>query len=142
MKVESLKAKRGRGVRRRAKSNPARFFRRTVLDAKSADAPKSKGMRHAAPRSVNPCFTRRGGLLQLGVLGFGGDEDGDVGVGVFPEGEEILIGGAGLGGIARESVGTGQAEMGECTQRAVDHDAAVVDKPLKLCGCGTAVVGQ
>jgi len=31
--------------------------------------------------------------LQLGVLGFGLLEDGDVGVGVFPEGEEILVGG-------------------------------------------------
>src|ERR1039458_6709946 len=31
------------------------------------------------------------GLPQLGVLGFGLLVDGDVGIGVFPEGEEILI---------------------------------------------------
>ena len=31
------------------------------------------------------------------------DEDGDVGVGVFPEGEEVLIGGFGFGGVALPS---------------------------------------
>jgi hypothetical protein len=31
-------------------------------------------------------------LLQLRVLGFGFLQDGDVGIGVFPEREEILIG--------------------------------------------------
>jgi hypothetical protein len=35
-------------------------------------------------------------LRELGVFGLGLLEDGDVGVGIFPEGEEILIGGAGL----------------------------------------------
>ena len=39
-------------------------------------------------------------LLQLGVLRLGFLQDGDVGVGVFPEGEEVLVGGAGLGGVA------------------------------------------
>ena len=48
-------------------------------------------------------------LLQLGVFGFCGDEDGNVGVGVFPEREEVLIGGARLGCIAGESVGAGQS---------------------------------
>jgi len=37
------------------------------------------------------------GLFQLCVLCLGLLEDGDVRVGVFPDGEEILIGGAGLG---------------------------------------------
>jgi len=31
--------------------------------------------------------------LQLRVLGFGLFQDGDVGVGVFPEGEEVVVGG-------------------------------------------------
>jgi hypothetical protein len=31
-------------------------------------------------------------LLQFGVFGFGGDEDGDVRVGVFPERQEIVVG--------------------------------------------------
>jgi hypothetical protein len=38
-------------------------------------------------------------------------QDGDVGVGVFPQGEQIFIGGAGFGGVAGEDVGTGKAEM-------------------------------
>jgi hypothetical protein len=33
------------------------------------------------------------GLLQLRVLGFGFFQDGDVGVGVFPEGEGIFLSG-------------------------------------------------
>jgi len=36
-------------------------------------------------------------LLQFGVLGFGLLQDGDVGVGVFPEGEEIFVGIEGAG---------------------------------------------
>jgi hypothetical protein len=34
-------------------------------------------------------------LLQLGIFGFGGDEDGDVWVGVFPQREKIFVGGKG-----------------------------------------------
>jgi hypothetical protein len=37
------------------------------------------------------------GLFQLCVFRLGFLQDGDVGVGVFPEGEEILVGGAGFG---------------------------------------------
>ena len=32
-------------------------------------------------------------LLQLRVLGFGFLQDGDVGIGVFPENQEVLLGG-------------------------------------------------
>jgi hypothetical protein len=39
--------------------------------------------------------------LQLGVFGFGGDQDGDVRVGVFPDSKEVLIRGAGLRGVDR-----------------------------------------
>jgi len=35
--------------------------------------------------------------LQLRVFGFSFFQDGDVGVGVFPEGEEIFVGGEGTG---------------------------------------------
>jgi hypothetical protein len=50
-------------------------------------------------------------LLQLGVLRFGFLQDGDVGVGVFPEGKEILISSFRFGGVAGEGVGTGQSNM-------------------------------
>jgi len=41
-------------------------------------------------------------LLQVGVLCLGLLQDGDLGIGVFPEGEEIFVGGsrADAGGIA------------------------------------------
>ena len=42
-------------------------------------------------------------LLQLRVVRLGFFQDGDVGVGVFPEGEEVLIGGAALVGVALEA---------------------------------------
>ena len=38
-------------------------------------------------------------LLQLGVLRFGLEENGNVGVGIFPNREEILIRGFGLAGL-------------------------------------------
>jgi hypothetical protein len=40
-------------------------------------------------------------------------KDGDVGVGVFPEREEVLIGVFGLGAIALDRTGACEAEMGE-----------------------------
>jgi hypothetical protein len=43
-------------------------------------------------------------LHQLRVLRLSGDENRDVGVGVFPQGEEILIRGAGLCGVALHRV--------------------------------------
>src|ERR1017187_266235 len=45
-------------------------------------------------------------LLQLRVLRLGFFQDGDVGVGVFPERQEILICSLGFGGVACERVGT------------------------------------
>ncbi len=39
-------------------------------------------------------------LLQLGVFGLCGEEDGNVRIGIFPGGKEILVGVAGFRGIA------------------------------------------
>src|SRR5260370_69116 len=64
---------------------------------------------HLSPKSVAPGQGKE--LLQLSVFGLGGDEDGDVGVGVFPESEEILIGGAGFGCITLEHVSPGEGEL-------------------------------
>ena len=50
-------------------------------------------------------------LLQLSVFGFCLLQDWDVGVGVFPQCKEILIGGAGLGCIALQHIGTGEAKL-------------------------------
>jgi hypothetical protein len=47
-------------------------------------------------------------LLQLRVLRFGFLEDGDVGIGVFPEREKILVGRFGVDGISLSGVGAAQ----------------------------------
>ena len=54
-----------------------------------------------------------GKLLQFRVFGLGLLQDGDVGVGVFPEREEILICGLRFSRVALQGVGTRQAEMSE-----------------------------
>ena len=51
-------------------------------------------------------------LLQLRILGFRLLVDGDVGVGVFPESEEVLVSCTGFGTFARENVGTAQPKFG------------------------------
>src|SRR5712691_7432948 len=75
-------------------------------------------------------------LLQLCVLRLGLLQDGNVGIGVFPESEEVLVSGAALCSVAGEGVGAGEAEMGESAQREVQHDAAMVEELLELCSCG------
>src|SRR5271168_408221 len=90
-------------------------------------------------------------LLQLGVLRLGFFQDGDVGVGVFPEGEEIFVGGerpdaGGIGiralrGSRLQSVGTGHSQMRQRSRPAVPDDAAVVENLLKLSGGFVALSG-
>ncbi len=53
--------------------------------------------------------------LQLRVLRLGLLQDGDVGVGIFPEGKKILIGGAGFGRIPLKRVGASKAELRQRT---------------------------
>jgi hypothetical protein len=54
-------------------------------------------------------------------------QDGDVRIGVFPKGEEILVGGASLGRVALECIGAGEG-----TERKIQHDPALVDDLLEL----------
>src|ERR1700694_1100681 len=78
--------------------------------------------------------------LQLRVLRLGFLQDRDVGVGVFPEGEEVLIGGASLGGVSLQRVRTSQAEMGQYARREVHNNATVLEQFLKLRGGSGAIV--
>jgi hypothetical protein len=83
--------------------------------------------------------------LQPRVLVLGLPQDGDVGIGVFPEGEEISISGkrpdaGGIGISALRSsrlqrVRSCHSKMRQCTRPAVPDDAAVVENFLEL-GCG------
>ena len=54
---------------------------------------------------VEPVAYLKSESLQLRVLSLSSDEDGNVGVGVFPEREEFLIGGLGLSGVALHGIG-------------------------------------
>ena len=51
--------------------------------------------------------------LQLRVLCLGFFQDGNIGVGIFPESEEVLVGHARFGGVAFESVGSADLQMRE-----------------------------
>ena len=90
--------------------------------------------------------------LQLRVLRLGFLQDGDVGVGVFPEGEEIFVGGerpdaGGIGiralrGFRLQCLSASHAQMRQRSRPTVPHDAAVVDDLLKLVGGSTALSGR
>ena len=49
---------------------------------------------------------------------------------VFPEGEEILIGGARSAVVGLQGVSTAQLEMSECADGIVEHDPAMRSKIL------------
>jgi hypothetical protein len=77
--------------------------------------------------------------LQLRVLCLGLLQDGDVGVGVFPEGEEVLICRLGFGGVALQGVGATDLEMRECSDEFVYYNPTMVENLLKL-GSGFAAL--
>ena len=53
--------------------------------------------------------------LQLGVFRLGFFEDGDIGVGVLPEGKKILIVGLGFAAVAGDNVCPCHLQVGERT---------------------------
>jgi len=77
-------------------------------------------------------------LLQLRVFCLGFEQYRNVGIGVFPECEEILIRGTGLGRVALESVGASQLEMCQYADGFIQNNAAIVEDFLKL-GCRFAL---
>src|SRR5579862_1536132 len=84
-------------------------------------------------------------LQQLCVFGLGFFEDGNVGVGVFPESQEILIRGTSLiaGGriLGRiEGVSASQPEAGQRAPLKVSYQAVVVNELSKFRRCCVAVV--
>jgi len=78
--------------------------------------------------------------LQLRVLRFGLFQDWDVGVGIFPEGEEVLVRGSRLSGVTRHHVGSAELEMSQCSGHKVEHDSPVIRYFLKLGGGGNSIV--
>jgi hypothetical protein len=58
-------------------------------------------------------------LLQLRVFRLGFFQDGDVGVGILPKGEEVFIGNLGARGVARLGPGARETEIGQRAERKV-----------------------
>jgi len=59
------------------------------------------------------CLAPERGLLQVRALLLDFHQDGDVGGGILPEGEEVLIGAFCFGCVAVHCVGSAKLEMGE-----------------------------
>src|SRR5271170_4025278 len=71
-------------------------------------------------------------LLQLCVLHLGFFQNGDVGVGVFPEGKKIFVGYAGLILVGCQYVGASKLQMCQRADGVTDHDPAVIEDFLEL----------
>jgi hypothetical protein len=79
--------------------------------------------------------------LQLRVLRFGLLQDGDFGVGVFPEGDEIVVGCASfradavglrtLQGLCLKRVGATETEMRQSADQSVQYNAGMVEELLE-----------
>ena len=77
-----------------------------------------------------------GSLLQLRVLGFGLLQDGDVGVGVFPEREEVLIDSSRFGRVALHGVGAAEFEVGKCAHGVQNWSG---ERPARCIGLGASL---
>lgn len=71
-------------------------------------------------------------LLKPRVFRFGLLQDGNIGVGVFPESQEIQVGAASFCGIFLQCVGTRKLESGNGAQRKICHQPAMIDELLEF----------
>src|ERR1017187_287390 len=78
--------------------------------------------------------------LQLRVLRLGFLQDGDIGVGVFPEREEVRIVTLRFGGVALHGISASESEAGQRTPRKVHRPSSVGDELLKFRCRSVAVV--
>jgi len=65
--------------------------------------------------------------LQLRVLCLGLLQDGDVGIGVFPAGQKVLVCSAGLHRITLLCIRSSDAKAGEHWQNRINGDAGVIN---------------
>ena len=73
-------------------------------------------------------------LLQLRILRLGFLQDGNVGVGLTPKLEEIVICATGFYRITAAGEGAGKAQPGQSRERRIQHHAGVVDELLEFYG--------
>ena len=82
--------------------------------------------------SVSVSKTDRHYLLELGVFGLGFLEGEEVRVSVFPCGEEVLIGGAGFGGVVLQGVGASEAELQKASASSLTLRVTVACSTIAL----------
>jgi hypothetical protein len=81
---------------------------------------------------ISDLFRETVGLLQFGVLCLCLFEDGDGGVGVLPQREEILIRGARLGRVAYHCIRPAEAKTRQRADDEISHHARMIDDQLKV----------
>src|ERR1700674_588648 len=70
--------------------------------------------------------------LQLCIFCLGLLQDGNVGIGVFPECEEVLISHASVRDVALQRIRACEVEMRQCTDGFIQHNTTMVEDLLKL----------
>src|SRR5271163_3882516 len=77
--------------------------------------------------------------MQSCELRLGGDENGDVGVCFFPQGEKSSIGAPCRGKVSGQGGSPCALQQCKSSERAIERDPRVVENLLKLDGCGRSV---
>jgi len=78
---------------------------------------------------------------QLSELGLGLLQDRDVLVGIFPQGEEVLIETPGLVRVSCQGMGAPQLQLGEGADRLTPDDARMINNFLELSRRSAALLG-
>ena len=84
---------------------------------------------------------RRPELLQLRGFSFGVLQDGNVGIGIFPEREEILVRSVRLGRVTLHGISASDLEMRQGPNRGIQNNSAMVENFLELSGGCFALMG-
>jgi hypothetical protein len=87
-------------------------YRCTPKDLKGRLGSEAILTRRSLTPSVTATVVQPLSVREPGVFLFGLDQDRDVGIGVFPEFQEVLIGGAGFGHVIGNHIGAGETESG------------------------------
>src|SRR5215470_1661943 len=81
-------------------------------------------------------------LSQIRVFFFGFDKNGDVGIGVFPKREKILIRCAGLSGLALQRVRAAQRKTRKRSDGLIENDSSMVEDFLEFRRGFTSLMGS
>ena len=76
--------------------------------------------------------------MQRRVLGVGLLEDGNVGVGVFPESEKILVTGPRFGGVSGYRVGATETQVCQRADRLIQDNPRMVENLLEFSSTAVA----